>query len=231
MKLFSTITLFAGLAAAIPTLTPRDGPSGHEVEIAGFTFGGSGCPAGTVGSILSDDLTTLTLIYDQFIAQAGPGLHPKDYRENCQVNVKLHFPQGWQFSVFKADYRGHATLPKGDTGTVKANYYFSGSTQQVSFAFLPFPITEVRGYPRLIQLQLTLLVNQVARTQNFMGPVDQDYLKSDVFGVESTVWSPCGSEGMLNINSAVQISPLDSQKPALLTVRPSLVQLDSCPDG
>ncbi len=57
------------------------------------------------------------------------------------------------------------------------------------------------------------------RTQKFAGPVDQDYLKSDVFGVESTVWSPCGAEGMLNINSAVQITPLDSTKPAFLTVR------------
>lgn len=131
MKLFDTIALFAGFAAAAPALTPRDGPSGHEVKIAGFTYGGSGCPSGTVGSMLSSDLTTLTLIYDKFIAQAGPGLQPKDYRENCQTNVKLQYPQGWQFSVFKADYRGHVTLPENDTGTVKANYYFSGSSEQV----------------------------------------------------------------------------------------------------
>ncbi len=56
------------------------------------------------------------------------------------------------------------------------------------------------------------------RSQKFTGPVNQNYLKSDVFGVQSTVWSPCGAEGMLNINSAVQITPLDSKKPALLTV-------------
>ncbi len=131
MQLPNIIALLAGAAAAAPTLTERDAPNGHDVQIEGFTFGGSGCPAGSVGSQLSTDLTTLTLIYDQFIAQAGPNVQPKDYRKNCQVNVKIHFPQGWQFSVVQADYRGHATLPKGDTGSVNANYYFSGSTQQV----------------------------------------------------------------------------------------------------
>ncbi len=131
MKLLNILTL-TGLATAAPAVVEqRDGPSGHEVSITGFAFGGSGCPAGSVGSILSSDLTTLTLIYDSFIAQAGPNIEPKERRKNCQINVRLHFPQGWQFSIFKADYRGHATLPPGATGSAKATYYFSGSSQQV----------------------------------------------------------------------------------------------------
>lgn len=187
MQLFHIIALFAGVAVAAPTLTERDGPSGHEVTIKAYTYGGSGCPAGSVGSMLSTDLTTLTLIYDQFIAQSGAGIQPKDYRKNCQVNVKIHYPQGWQFSIFKADYRGHATLPAGTSGTCKATYYFSGSS------------------------------SQIASTKVFYGPYDADYLKTDAFPVESTVWSPCGTEGMLNINSAIQLSPMGSNKPALLT--------------
>ena len=134
MQLFDILALFASVASvavAAPALTPRDGPSGHEVEIRDFTYGGSGCLGGTVASMLSTDLTTLTLIYDDFIAQSGPGIQPKDRRKNCQLNVKLHYPQGWQFSVFKADYRGRATLPSGTTGTCKATYYFSGQTNQV----------------------------------------------------------------------------------------------------
>jgi hypothetical protein len=189
MQLLNIVTLLASIAAAAPTVDERDDnkPSGHEVEIKGFTYAGSGCPAGSVGSMLSSDLTTLTLIYDDFIAQAGKDIKPKEYRKNCQINVKLHYPQGWQFSVFKADYRGHATLPKGAWGTCKATYYFSGDSHQVS------------------------------SSKKIDGPCDEDYLKTDVFGVESTVWSPCGDEGMLNINSAIQLSPLDSEKRALLT--------------
>jgi len=190
MQLSNIIVLFASLAVAAPAITERDtpdGPSGHEVEIRGFTYGGNGCPGGSVGSMLSTDLTTLTLIYDAFIAESGPGIKAKEYRKTCQANIKLHYPQGWQFSVFKADYRGHATLPSGVTGSCKATYYFSGSSSQIS------------------------------TNLNFKGPIDQDYLKTDTLGLESTVWSPCGTEGMLNVKSAVQISPLDSNKKASLS--------------
>jgi len=196
MQLLNIIVLLAGAAVAaptleVPTLENRDDnldrPSGHEIEIKGVAYAGSGCPSGTVASQLSTDKTTLTLIYDDFIAQSGKNIPPKDYRKNCQLNVKLRYPQGWQFSVFKADYRGHATLPHGATGTCKATYYFSGDSKQMS------------------------------STKTFKGPMDEDYLKTDTFGVSSTVWSPCGAEGMLNINSAIQLSPLDSEKRALLT--------------
>jgi hypothetical protein len=45
-----------------------------------------------------------------------------------------------------------------------------------------------------------------------------DYLKSDTIGLESTVWSPCGAEGLLNIKSSIGIIPVGTSKPALLTV-------------
>lgn len=133
MQLFNVIALFAGIAVAAPTLTERDGPggpSGHEVEIKDFTYGGTGCPDHSVASMLSDDRTTLTLIYDNFVAESGEKVSPRERRKNCQLNVKLHYPQGWQFSVFKADYRGYAYLPHGFSGTCSATYYFSGSSKQ-----------------------------------------------------------------------------------------------------
>ncbi|KAH6838533.1 hypothetical protein B0I37DRAFT_358288 [Chaetomium sp. MPI-CAGE-AT-0009] len=150
MQKSATLVLFAGLTVADPAITKRDGPSGHEVEIIGFTYGGNGCPSGSVGSMLSTDLTTLTLIYDSFIAESGPGIKANEYRKTCQAN----------FSVLKADYRGRATLPK-----------------------------------------------DISSNKDFKGPVDEDYLKTDGFGVE----------GLLNVKSAIQISPLDSNKKALLT--------------
>lgn len=185
-----TPLLFAGLAAASPVTGPLIDtvPSGHEVEIKSISFAGTGCPAGTVAGQLSSDLTTLTLLFADYTAQAGSGISPREYRKNCQLNVKIQYPQGWQFSVFKADYRGYAYIPEGDTGTCKATYYFSGQT------------------------------NQITSTMVIQGPFDDNYIKTDQFGIESTVWSPCGQEGMLNINSEVRISPLDASLPALMTV-------------
>lgn len=138
MHFSSTLTQLAcvGIASA-GVINPNyfsDEPSGHDVSITGVAFAGSGCPAGSVAGQLATDLTTLTLLYDSFVSQAGPGIKASEYRKNCQLNVKLQYPQGWQFSVFKADYRGYAQVPEGDTGTVKSTYYFSGDSKQVSYS-------------------------------------------------------------------------------------------------
>lgn len=52
-----------------------------------------------------------------------------------------------------------------------------------------------------------------------MGAYDDNYIKTDEFGLESTVWSPCGAEGLLNVNSEVRVTPLNTNNTALLTVR------------
>ena len=133
MQLINILTIFSALTSASPVIVGNlaDGPSGHDVQIVGLAFAGSGCPAGSVSGQLSSDLTTITLLYADFVAQAGNNISPSNYRKNCQLNVKLKYPSGWQFSVFKADYRGYAQIPEGDTGTCKATYYFSGDTRQV----------------------------------------------------------------------------------------------------
>lgn len=78
---------------SIPGANPGDAPA-TGVTITGVSYAGSGCNAGTVASVLSGDLTTLTLLYDSFVAQSGEGLSPTNYRKNCQLNVGLRYPQG-----------------------------------------------------------------------------------------------------------------------------------------
>jgi hypothetical protein len=125
-----------GLAAAVPTaLDARDGPSGHEVEIQSVTYSGSGCPPGSAVSVIDDSRTIVTIGYSQFVAQSGPGISPAQNRRNCNLNIKLKYPSGWQYSIFDTDFRGYANIHKGDRGECKATYWFSGQTQQVSFKF------------------------------------------------------------------------------------------------
>jgi len=195
MHLSHVVPFFAGLAAALPTVEPVEareylaaGPSGHEVQILGVAYAGSGCQPNTVSGQLSSDLTTLTLLYSSFIAESGNGVSSSNQRKNCQLNVKLKYPSGWQFSIFKADYRGYANIASGDTGTCKATYYFAGDSKQLT------------------------------STLTIKGPFDDNYLKTDQFGVQSTIWSPCGLEGLININSEVRVSPLSTTNKNLLTV-------------
>ncbi|KAM0818212.1 hypothetical protein AB5N19_04021 [Seiridium cardinale] len=180
---------FAAPAPGIVQDPTSDGPAPPSgVTIEGISYAGSGCNAGSVAGAISNDLSTVTLLYDSFIAQAGSGIQPAEARKNCQLNLQLALPQGWQFSVFKADYRGYAYLQKGDKGVIKSTYYFSGDSTQVS------------------------------AQQTLKGDYDDNYLKTDEFGLESTVWSPCGEEGLLNVNSEVRVTPLNTNNTALLTV-------------
>jgi len=80
---------------------------------------------------ISDDRTIVTLIFDAYIASIGPGISVTEQRKNCQLNVALDYPGGFQYSVMSADYRGFSAIDKGITGTLKSTYYFSGQTAQV----------------------------------------------------------------------------------------------------
>ncbi|WYZ38151.1 hypothetical protein EsH8_III_000065 [Colletotrichum jinshuiense] len=190
MRATALITLFLGIALAAPTTgdTDKPYPPADQVKIVDVNYGGSGCPKNTVTDILSDKRDLVTLLFDDYIAESGPNINPTKNRAACQINIKMHFPQGWQLSVFQADYRGHVDLPKGVEGYCKATYYFSGDS------------------------------NSLSRSLKFNGPVVEDYTKTDVFGLESVVWSACGEEAMLNVKSAIEIRPLGTEKYALMTV-------------
>lgn len=132
----AALALLPALAAAAPVeAVTYAAPDPTQVHINGVTYGGTGCPQGTVGVAISEDRTTMTLIFDSYVASIGPGIAVTENRKNCQLNIDLLYPTGFQYSVFSADYRGYAALDKGITGTIKSTYYFSGSTQQVRFLF------------------------------------------------------------------------------------------------
>jgi hypothetical protein len=131
---FSTLLVLAAsaLTLAAPAVKKQAGPSPDDVFIKSFTYAGSGCPAGSVANATDAAKDVLTLIYDQYVAQIGPGTMPTDHRKNCQINLDVHYPQGWQFSVFSVDYRGFEALDPHVTGHQLATYYFSGNSPQVS---------------------------------------------------------------------------------------------------
>ena len=52
---------------------------------------------------------------------------------------------------------------------------------------------------------------------DFVGPLTGDYLKHDTADSTSVVWSPCGAEGMLNINSQIRLAATNTSATGLLT--------------
>jgi hypothetical protein len=136
---FSTIlvlTAAATLGLAIPAPPPPTLPNPNDVFIRGFTYAGSGCPAGSVANATDATKQVLTLLYDDYVAQIGPGTAPSDTRKNCAINLDIHYPNGWQYSLFSVDYRGFVGLDKGVTGQQVATYYFAGQQAQVCLLVL-----------------------------------------------------------------------------------------------
>ena len=150
-------------------------PNPDEAYVQSVTFGGSGCPQGSVGISFSDDRQSFTLIFDRFIASVGPGIQITDARKNCQINVNMHVPQGFQFSIASLDYRGFVQLPEGMTAERKTIYFFAGAG------------------------------GQGTSTLTFDGPVSKDYLDHDAVPFGTLVWSECGAVTPLNVNAQILI--------------------------
>jgi hypothetical protein len=60
------------------------------------------------------------------VASIGPGVAVTASRVNCQLNINLLYPSGFQYSILDTQFRGYAGLDANVTGVQQATYYFSG---------------------------------------------------------------------------------------------------------
>lgn len=89
------------------------------------SFGGTGCPAGSVSATLSPDNTQLSLLFDAFTVEARGSTRVD--RKSCNVAIPVHVPQGYSVSIMEIDYRGYLSLPRGAQATFAAEYFLAGS--------------------------------------------------------------------------------------------------------
>jgi Domain of unknown function (DUF4360) len=92
-----------------------------KVEITGAGYGGSGCPGGSANVTVSPDGQELSILFDKFIAL---GNKPSESRKSCNLSIPIKVPQGYQISLYDADYRGYVA-PK-TSGRLRAEYFFAG---------------------------------------------------------------------------------------------------------
>ncbi|KAH6864893.1 hypothetical protein J4E91_006749 [Alternaria rosae] len=171
------------LAAAnpLPQTTTDDAPPAEQITIVDTSYSGNGCPQGSVSTSTSTDKTVITYGFDQFQTYIGPGTVPADRSKNCQLHLNLKYPGGFQYAVVDATYHGWARLDEGVTGSFITTYYFSqdaGKTQTTR-------MSAVGGG--------ALLNGQV-------------YTKQDSVETTATIWSPCGQNGILNINNRISLT-------------------------
>jgi hypothetical protein len=151
-------------------------PPSDKIVIDVVTVNGSGCPAGTAAVAVAPDNTAFTVTYSAYTAMVGVGALPTDFRKNCQVNLRVHVPQGFTYAIAQADYRGFASLESGATAQERANYYFQGQSA-----------TPYVSHP-------------------FSGPLQDDWQTTDLTDLAALVYAPCGEQRLFNINTELRVN-------------------------
>lgn len=125
IKHTKTILATAALLLAASQTTLAAGVS--DVRIQDVGYAGNGCPAGSADVVISPDKQSVSVLFDEYIAEAGgPGQRTFD-RKKCDVAFGLKIPSGLSVSMIDADYRGFTDLPRGAQATFTRDYFFAGS--------------------------------------------------------------------------------------------------------
>jgi hypothetical protein len=177
----------AGLAvwvlAGIAPARAQTAPDPNELYFFDtVSYGGNGCPAGSVDVAVSEDGLAITLIFDQYSALVGPTTIPSSTK-TCTLSLPLHIPPGWQYSIVRVDYRGHVFLDRDVWASQRTEYYFQG-----------------RQGPRLA----TRWVGPLDRDYNVR---DRVALES-----QNWAWSPCNVQRNLNMQTRLQVNNAQNRR-------------------
>lgn len=98
--------------------------SGIRLGVPGY--GGTGCPAGSASVTLSPGEDAISILFDQYLVEAGYTTNRKVDRKSCNISVPVLVPQGYSVAVFSIDYRGFLALPANTYASLKAEYFWAG---------------------------------------------------------------------------------------------------------
>lgn len=158
------------------------------------TYGGNGCPQGTMQVVFAPDFMSFTVLFDKFVISDNSGSGATV--ANCDALVPMQIPAGQQMEITRVDLRGFAGLPDGAKGVLKSTFNFRGN----------------RGDKDRITLNY-----------QFQGPYADNYIVStDAMNENSptpqTEVSPCGGQAWLRINTTLRVNAKGKGQTASLTL-------------
>lgn len=143
------------------------------IRLGNPAYGGPGCPAGTASVTLSPGEDAISILFDQFVVEAGGTTGKRVDRKSCNLSIPVRIPQGYSVSVIQTDYRGFNLIPgAGAYNRLDTEYFWAG----------------IRG-PRFSQV--------------YNGPQNMDYTQTNGIMATSLVWSACGASITLRVNSSI----------------------------
>lgn len=88
---------------------------------------GNGCRPGTVDSVASADGQTISILFSDYIVEAGRDVNRRMDRKTCNIAIPVTVPQGYSLAIFQIDYRGFNSIPRGGNTQFTAEYFFAGA--------------------------------------------------------------------------------------------------------
>ena len=100
-----------------------------DLQLGTPEYGGTGCPLGSASVSLSPDSTAISILFDQYVVEAG-GAKSFD-RKNCNIAIPVQIPQGYSVAIFAIDYRGFTGIPSGGRAQLSVDYFLAGQGRGV----------------------------------------------------------------------------------------------------
>jgi hypothetical protein len=191
-----------GLLLSLLTLSPAAFADG--IKLGDPAYGGTGCPAGSASVSLSPDSSAISILFDQYVAQAG-GATAFD-RKNCNIAIPVHVPQGLSVAIMAIDYRGFVQLPAGARANLQVNYFLAGQgrgvTSNKSFygaSSQNYLTTDRLGFQSIVwtacgadtilRANTSMLVNSNSQREQAMATVDSADIDSGL--IYHIQWKTC----------------------------------------
>ncbi|CAN5497613.1 hypothetical protein BH10BDE1_BH10BDE1_23920 [soil metagenome] len=163
-----------------------------DVGLDSVTYGGDGCPQGTVTAILSPDASELTVLFDAFQTRVGADL--TSARASCEVKLNIRKPRLWSYKIESVDFRGFVHLDAGVRAEQKVDFQNGPAMAGFNKSF---------GY------------------QRFAGPVSQNYILSTIHplnGPDLLSCLPAKKNVELKIRSSIELKGGGGAQGGMMTV-------------
>jgi hypothetical protein len=175
-----------------------------DLQLGTPEYGGTGCPAGSASVSLGPDSKSISILFDQYVVQAGAD---KAFdRKNCNIAIPVTIPQGYSVSIFAIDYRGFAGIPAGGRAQLSVDYFLAGLgrgvrtsktfTGPASSDYLKSDSLGVDavvwspcGASTILRANTTMLVQSNARREQAMATVDSADINAGL--VYHVQWRQC----------------------------------------
>jgi hypothetical protein len=108
MKPLLVLTLSVAVFIGLSSLSAVAAP---PFQVGNPRMEGSGCPTGSVQAIVSDDGSSVSILFDKFTISGVKGPNQWDLmRKSCSFRIPLSVDPGFNLDVQTIDYRGFANL-------------------------------------------------------------------------------------------------------------------------